>query len=451
MSVVLLIPGCISLFLVLRGRIKTAFLSVYLPSLLLLPDEYSYKIPHLPLLSAAEYALIPIGVVALTRHIRSGSFRLMDALVFSFWVSLSITEISREPVMNDGILCAAGVFVSQLLAYAVGRQLIEPDLRFETARRWSIFVLLLAPFGIYEWWTAQRVYGILGQKLHLPDMWSTVPVRNGRGRLSVSLGGGELTGIAIGVTFALNAWLVILKKARKGVNLGKWLTRLEKYHVPGLVFLLCLWMTQSRGPMIATVAGYLIIQIARFKTTKLATGLVAILLAIGALQAQQYYADYTAGRVNYRDEERASAQYRRKMNIVYQSIAASGGWLGWAGQMPVVEGQKSIDNQFLLTHLIQGELGYILLILIMAESIRNGIASVWSIQTLEDRAFACCMLAIFVIFWISYYTVFMGGPLPQITFLMLGWGQSFVPRKKSSGFAAKAQSPSESPLQRVLT
>ena len=34
------LPGLISLVLVIRGRIETAFLSVYLPSLLLLPEDY---------------------------------------------------------------------------------------------------------------------------------------------------------------------------------------------------------------------------------------------------------------------------------------------------------------------------------------------------------------------------------------------------------------------------
>src|SRR5580658_6267405 len=159
MSVLFLIPGLISLFLVFQGRVKRAFLSVYLPSLLLLSQEFSLRIPHLPPLSAAEYALIPIGVIALIQHIRSGSFRLMDVLVFLFWVSFVITEILREPILNDGILSAAEVFVSQLLAYAVGRQLIEPDLRFKTVRRIVIFILLLCPFGVYEWRFGQSIYG----------------------------------------------------------------------------------------------------------------------------------------------------------------------------------------------------------------------------------------------------------------------------------------------------
>ena len=78
------------------------------------------------------------------------------------------------------------------------------------------------------------------------------------------------------------------------------------------------------------------------------------------------------------------------MNIVYQSVAEKGGWLGWsAGAVPEVEGKKSIDNHFLLVHLMQGEFGYILLGSIAADSLRTGIARIWRLQALEDRAFAC--------------------------------------------------------------
>src|SRR5215469_36888 len=118
MSILLLLPGIISLVLVLRGRIETAFLSVYLPSLLLLPEDYGFRIPHLPPFSAAEFALMPIGLVAFLQHVRSGSFRLMDALVFLFWVSWSASEIVGEPVLNDGIQYAAWAVVFFLMAYA---------------------------------------------------------------------------------------------------------------------------------------------------------------------------------------------------------------------------------------------------------------------------------------------------------------------------------------------
>jgi hypothetical protein len=44
------------------------------------------------------------------------------------------------------------------------------------------------------------------------------------------------------------------------------------------------------------------------------------------------------------------------------------------------------------------------------------------------------MLAIFANFWISYYTVYMGAQLPQITFLLLGWAQSIAPPEAQSKF-----------------
>jgi hypothetical protein len=453
MNSLFLIPGCISLFLVLKGRVETAFLSVYLPSLLLLSHDYGVRLPHLPGLSAAEYALIPIGIVALVRHLQRGSFRLMDVLVFLFWVSFLTTEILREPVMNDGIFAAAEVFVSQLLAYVVGRQLIEPDLRFKTVRRFVIFILLLCPIGMYEWRFGQSVYGVIGQRfLGVGEAGGgSIQIREGRGRLTLSFSGGEFAGIVIGLTFALNAWLTFVNKARTGVDLGRWLAKLEKYHLPALLMAFCIWLTQSRGALISLAAAFTILQIPKFKQTKLASTVVAVLFILAAFGAKQYFTHYLDVDPSMMTEEQSSAAYRQFMNIAYQSVAEMGGWFGWASTIPVVGGHKSIDNHFLLTHLIQGEFGYIVLILIAAESLRTAIACAWSFRALEDRVFACSMLAVFAIFWITYYTVFMGGQMPQITFLMLGWGQSLVPGKVGMASVAEVQSRSRFGFRRVLT
>jgi len=434
MSVLFLIPGCISLFLVLTGRIKRAFLSVYLPSLFLLSPDYRLRLPHLPPFSAAQYALMPIGIIALTRHVCNRSFRLMDALVLLFWVSFLASEVLREPIMNTGILAAAQLFVAQLLAYVVGRQLIEPDLRFTTVRRFVIFVLLLCPIGVYEWRFGRSVYGIVGQTLFgiiAGQYGEGIQIRNGRGRFTASFGGSEFAGMVIAMTFALNAWLVFVSRKRRKVSLGRWLAQLEKYHVPALVMMLCIWLTQSRGALLSLAIAYIILQIPEIKNTKLATIAVAVILALAAFGAKQYFTEYVDVAPWRMTEEQSSAAYREVMNKVYQSVAERGGWLGWAGDIPVVGGRKSIDNQFLLTHLIQGECGYVLLILIAAESIRTGIAGAWNLRASEDRVFACSMLATFAIFWVAYYTVFMGGQLTQITFLMLGWGQSLVQRKQA--------------------
>jgi hypothetical protein len=452
MSFLLLIPGCISLYFVLRGRVETAFLSVYLPSLLLLAQDYSVRLPHLPPFSAAEYTLIPIGVVALIRHLKGGSFRLMDVLILLFWVSYLITEILHEPVMNDGLLSAAGMFVSQVLAYVAGRQLIEPDLRFKTVRRFVLFILLIFPIGVYEWRFGQSFYGNIGQRflgIEGGEYGSGIQLRGGRGRLAASFSGGEFAGIAIGVTFALNAWLAFLN--RTGIDLGRWLAKLEKYYIPPLVMAVAIYLTQSRGSMISLGAALTILQIPKFKKIKLATVVVAVLFILGGLGAKQYFTHYLDVDPSLMTEQQSSAAYRQFMNLAYQAVADMGGWFGWASTAPVIEGHKSIDNHFLLTHLIQGELGYILLILIAAESIRTAIANAWSFQALEDRVFACSMIAVFTIFWITYYTIFMGAQMPQFTFLMLGWGQSLVPGTTDTASVAEVQPRSKFVFRRVLT
>src|ERR1700761_7015350 len=111
MSLILILPGLYAIFLVLRGRIETAFLSIYLPCLLCLPDDYRLRIPHLPPTSVAEFALLPLGAVAIFRFIRKGSFALMDLLVPLYTTSIGLSEILHGAVLNDGIFAAMGVFI----------------------------------------------------------------------------------------------------------------------------------------------------------------------------------------------------------------------------------------------------------------------------------------------------------------------------------------------------
>jgi len=442
MSVLLLVPGLISLFLVLRGRFETAFLSVYLPCLLLLPAEYYLRIPHLPPFSTGDFALIPLGIVGLSRLIRSGSFALMDILVVLFAASVGLSEILHTPVLNDGIFSAINAFVSMVLAYMVGRQLIEPDLRFATVRRFVILVLLDGFSGLYEWRMGQSPYGMFGVRvLGLTTIDEHVQLRNGHGRMGFVLGGSEPGGIAFAMTFCLHAWLVYLRRVKAPVDLGKTLTKLEKYHVPGLLLLLYVWLTQARGPLIALAAGYLILQIPRFKNTKLMTMVVAALLVAGYMTVSAYFASYA----NVTDdaitsETQGSAQYRLVMNQVYAPIAEAGGWTGWSVLgVPHIQGKNSIDNHYLLVHLAWGRLGYILFVLITWENIRILLVRSWQFKAAQDRAFVFSMLAAMAVLWITLLTVFLGGQLPQISFLLMGWIQSMVPGKTATSSGAQIE------------
>jgi hypothetical protein len=443
MSILLLFPGLISLVLVLRRRIETAFLSVYLPCLLCLPDDFRLRLPHLPPISTAEFALIPLGVIAVSRLIRAQSFALMDALVVLFASSMGLSEILHAPIVNDGIFAALDAFISIFLAYAVGRKLIEPDLRLATVRRFVTLVLLDGPFALYEWRMGQSLYGLFAQRvLGVTSVTEGVQLRSGHGRIGSVFDGGEPGGIAFAMTFCLNAWLVYLRRTTNSLDPTKILTKLEKYHVPALLLLLYVWATQSRGPLIALAAAYLILQIPRFKRTGLMTIVVAAALAVGYLGASAYLKSYT----NVYDpmnmsEQQSSAYYRRIMNEVYPPIAAKGGLTGYGVVgIPHVQGMLSIDNHYLLVHLAWGWLGYILFLAIAWENIRVLLVRSRQFDNLQDRAFIFSMLAAMTVLWITLVTVFLGGQLPQISFLLIGWIQSIEKGRGQSAGSSGNQS-----------
>jgi hypothetical protein len=448
MRLLLLVPGIISLILVLRGRSNVAFLSIYLPCLLDLPDDYSVRIPHLPPASAAQFALIPLGAVGLFRLIRSGPFALMDILVLLYTASIGLSEILHAPIRDDGIFSAVTAILTIFLPYVTGRKLIEPDLRLATVRRFVALVLLDGLPGLYEWRMGQSLYGVFGQRvLGLTTISETVQLRGAHGRMGAVFDGGEPGGIAFAMTFCLNAWLIHLKRVAASLELDKRLTKLERffkmlwlpspqYHVPGLLLLLYVLMTQSRGPLIALCAGYLILQIPRFKSTRIMTIVVAVLFVAGYEATSTYFASFeNITDPTSQTEQQGSALYRLEMNRVYPPIAEKGGWTGYGvAGIPHVEGLASIDNHYLLVHLAWGRLAYLLFIAIVWENIRVLVVRSWLLDSFEDRAFIFSMLAAMAVLWITILTVFLGGQLPQICFLLIGWIQSTGQPQKMRGF-----------------
>src|ERR1700742_245346 len=132
LSALFLLPALIALRYVIGKRLDKAFLWVYLPCLLMLPDYYVFRLPHLPQISVAQAVLLVIGLTVLFRSLPRWHFVRMDLWVVLFMVSIALSEVLRENDPKDGIFLAIISFITVVLAYVVGRQMIEPDLRLET-------------------------------------------------------------------------------------------------------------------------------------------------------------------------------------------------------------------------------------------------------------------------------------------------------------------------------
>jgi hypothetical protein len=422
-SLVFVLPFFFSLGYVLWGRQDLAFLNVYLPCLIFLPDYYGFRIPHLPPESAASWALLPLSVSLLFYPIPRLQLRRLDLWVTLYAISFATSELLREDNPKDGAILFGAYVCQVFFAYVVGRRVIEPNLRVATVQRIILLFVCLTPFILYEY-LARNPWTMMASHFHLDITWG-VSMRNGHARVQASFSHAILAGIMFFVAFMLNYFLADLYK-RDRSRLGPITCRLERYHLPALLMLICLWLTQSRGPMLSAGAGFSVMQIPRFRHPKVAALIIAMLLAIAGFTAYSYFNEYTSATDDGTlSEEQTSAMYRRELIKNYGPVIEKGGWLGWGSlSVPEAGGQKSIDNAYLIMELAQGKLGLFLFLLIVVEGIGSTAYHAFSFQSRESRFFAFTLFAAMLGLFLSLTAVFLGPSVAPTCFLLLGWSQS---------------------------
>jgi hypothetical protein len=425
LAFIFLIPFFFSLFCLIKGRFDFAFLNVYLPCLFLLPSYYLIRVPHLPPESAAEWALFPLGIALLIARGSWPPLRRMDLWVVLFMLSMGTSELWRETSTKDGRAFFANMFVQMFFAYLVGRCLIEPDLRLPTVKRIVLLLLCLTPAVLWEYRMGQNIWIDGAHRIFHFEIGSFVQIRAGHARVQACFGHAILAGIIFFLVFLLNTSLREIYKRDK-VRLGPLFSSLEQYHVPAILLLLFLFLTRSRGPMIAAATGYSILQIPRFRNIKIGTAVVALFLVIAGVFAYSYFNRYSGvADSSSGDEQQTSAEYRRELSINYKRTTEKGGWFGWGAlSFPKVAGQTSIDNYYLLVQLGQGKVGLYLFLLIAAEALFAAGRSAFTFRARESRYFAFICIGALAGLFLSLYTVYLGDQVVQVCFLLIGWSQS---------------------------
>ncbi len=84
------IPGLIALIVCIRRGYERAFLNIYLPTLLLLPDSFRWTITgHL---SFSETAIIPIAAFFIARSWSKWEWSLTDLLILTYFALIVASE-----------------------------------------------------------------------------------------------------------------------------------------------------------------------------------------------------------------------------------------------------------------------------------------------------------------------------------------------------------------------
>jgi hypothetical protein len=442
-----LIPGLISLYYVIQGKQSKAFLNVYLPCTLLLPYYYHFRIPHLPPLSAGDAALLPLGLSLLFKPKVAWKFKRMDLWVLIFVTSYAISEVTKDYVPKDGMVQWMQVgFTEMFLGYVVGRQVIEPELRLETVKRIVFLFMAQTVFAFYEFRFGSNPWLNLGRGFFgITDIGWFVQLRGGTARIATCFSGAIVAGMVFMVAACLNYYLVQLYKLDK-TRLGPRMSLLQKYRLPFFLLPIFVFMSGSRMPMACTVLAFLILQIPRFKSLR--TGMIVIFLiaGIGAAGVYAYFQKYTAAPENDQmDEAQTSAIYRKDLIINYAPILEAGGLIGWGSlNPPMVIGQTSIDNGYMLVQLSQGNLGLWTFKLIMIESVLTLFLFALRFKNRESLFLVFSLMGAVIGVWVSLTTVGMGEQTPQIMFLLFGWSQS-LQDTSVLGVGARAVSSSPEP------
>jgi len=454
MDLIILIPAVACWVALARGTVRSAFLNVYIPVVLLLPQYFTLRFPHLPPLSFADAAILPLFIALCLTELRRWRFSWMDLLIVLFALSVAISEGLSTP-LADGtwrkLLVADGAHVETNFAnaglmlfaelttvvvpYMLGKLLLEQSgARDEAARvpfirRMVVLLSVVAGISLIDFisgkssWQTVFIRLFAGTKSDWPQQ-----MRWGFGRIAGPFGHAILAGTIFLIGLIYCIWLRSYAP--------EWGTRRVIAGLPLTLRGLVMWalvagllMTQSRGPWVgAVLAVMLVFLMQKLSTWKAATvfGLVAAGFFIAAYIYGKQYTEVQRSQAV--DDEQRNAIYRRELLDSYTPIIKERKEFGWGiTTFPSMNGQTSIDNEYLMLAVTQGFVGLGLFVSIGAGTILRLLNLAARSNSMEDRALIVAHMAALIGVMTTITTVFLGEQAIILFFLVVGWGQGMRP------------------------
>jgi O-antigen ligase len=380
----------------------------------------------------------------------------MDLMVVMFAFSVAISEgfstalangtwkilfrADGEPVdvnvANGGLMLFAQL-TTVVVPYMLGKLLIEQGTEQEEPARNSlvrrIVVLLAVVSGIsvIDFFTGKSTW----QTVFIDLFGSAVSIwpeqmRWGFGRVAGPFGHAILAGTIFMVGFVYCIWLRTYSP--------EWGTRRVIAGLPLTFRGLVLWslvagllMAQSRGPWFgAGLALVLVFLMQKYSTWKAAV-LFALVAGIFFFSAYIYGKKYTeVDRAEAVNDEQRNAIYRRELLNSYKPIIKERMAFGWGiTTYPSMNGQTSIDNEYLMLAVTQGFLGLGLFVAIGAGSLFRLLILLTRPMAPEDRAIIVAHLAALIGVLTTITTVFLGEQAILLFFIVVGWSQGMNPQR----------------------
>ena len=456
MEILALIPGVISAVMAFSRSAQHAFLNVYLPVLILCPEYYRWIAPGLPDPAFSQATVLPIGVAYVIGEASKWQASLADFLVFGFAFCVGYSEY-----LNAGYNEAQNLMFDMLtwviFPYILGKGLIEPhNLAIPFAKRLVFLIFIISIVSVYEFKMGVTPWKLVLQRFFpwQGEGWVTT-FRWGFARVAGPYGHAILAGVMLITGYRIQRWLEWSQQWEPRFRNGSGLP-VSKARMITIGLVLGVLMTMVRGPWIAGILAAVLTGIWRAKNRWRAVGIIGVaMIVIGTPTVIAFKSYVSVGREGATSVAQESAAYRKELMDKYIAIALERSIWGWGRTTwPKIPGMPSIDNYYLLLALMHGvlALGFLLLIFLMMMT-RLFIHSMRS-PPAEPRGscLSFTLLGIYVAFGFSIATVYMGGQVIPLFFLMTGWSEGYLLSGRESTGALPTQAAYIPPFrfQRVM-
>lgn len=449
MQIIAIIPGLIAIYYAFAKSPAQAFLHVYLPVLLLLPDYYRLVLPGLPDPTFNEAAILPIAAAYLLKDQTKWKYSLTDLLVlgFAFCVGYSQFQATGFSDAQNLIFDMVGVVI---LPYVLAKGLIEPHgQRVEFAKRFVLILLVVVFAEAYEFRFMINPFRKFLDPFFPGDLgsgWITT-IRYGFGRSAGPYGHAILCGVILATGYRVQRWL----------EQGQYWSSRKKARWLTIAMVAGSLMTISRGPWIGAVLGSVVTAIGRAKNRQKALILVLVLGVVVGTPAYLAFQSYVSvGRAGAKSDTQETAAYRKELVDKYMEIAKQKAAWGWGqNTWPRVPGMPSIDNHFLNLAIRHGfvSIGFFCAIILVV-ALRLCIYCARSPRNAPGNYLAFNLLAAHLGIVIAIATVFLGLQAQPLFFMLCGWADALVVTQEQETRARAGAALAPQPLfrfKRVLT
>lgn len=425
MQVIAALPALLAIYFAFAKSPSKAFLWVYIPTLMLIPNYYRWVVAGAPDPTFNEAAILPI---AFAFFAKGGRWKLTvtDGLVLGFASCVAYSQFLATGY-NDAQNLIFDMVATVVLPYLLTKALIEPEgLGVEFAKKMVVLLCIVAATNAYEFKMISNIYQTILNPFFPGDMgrgWVTTS-RNSFGRSAGPFAHAIFAGVIFAVGYRVQRWLQI-----NGHWPSKQRSRLmTAAMIAGMVF------TQSRGPQLGCIFGAVATFVGRSKNRR--TVMVAILagvIVIGTPTAIAFWNYVSVGRAAAKSETQETAAYRKELIDKYTDIAMEHASFGWGlNDWPRVPGMPSIDNHFLLLALRHGliALGFFV-VMVLSQCIRLGMFCARTPRSEPASGLAFTLLGAILSIAFSAMTVFLGEQSQILLFIVIGWSEGLMIKNRA--------------------